>query len=74
MPLAALVFISQFIGNCHEERCGYSLTRNIAYVLHNDLSLATSETLLNVQNPHNIVETLEENIYGLFKTLEGKTR
>lgn len=46
----------------------------IADVLHNDLSLATSETLLNVQNRHNMVEALEENIYGLFKTLEGKTR
>jgi len=45
----------------------------IADVFHKDLTLSTSETLLNVQNRHNLVTTLENNVYGLGKTLEGKT-
>ena len=42
-------------------------------VFHKHLNLSTSETLLNVQNRHNLVASLEDNVYSLCKTLEGKT-
>jgi phosphate:Na+ symporter len=45
----------------------------IADVFHKALNLSTSETLLNVQNRHTLVASLEDNVYGLCKTLEGKT-
>jgi len=45
----------------------------ITDVFHKSLNLSTSETLLNVQNRHTLVASLEDNVYGLCKTLEGKT-
>lgn len=45
----------------------------ITDVFHKDLNLSTTETLFNVQNRLKLVATLEENLYGLGKTLEGKT-
>jgi len=46
----------------------------ITDVFHKSLNLSTSETLLNVQNRHTLVASLEDNVYGLCKTLEGKNR
>ena len=41
-------------------------------VFQKDLNFSTSETLLNVQNRHILVTTLEDIVYGLCKMLEGK--
>jgi len=45
----------------------------IADVFHEKLNISTSEALLNAQNRHSLVASLENNVYGLCKTLEGNT-